>query len=62
MFVRTDSILSRAKQHKLDRVRPPSPWGNDLVDEGVAVFFVQASRLAWMISLFASISYYFSSV
>jgi len=30
-------------QQKLDRLRPPSPWTNDLADEGVAVFFVQCA-------------------
>jgi hypothetical protein len=44
MFVRPSSFSTKSKQHKLDRLRPPSPWTNDLADEGVAVFVVQASR------------------
>ena len=42
MFSRT-TFSSKSKQQKLDRLRPPSPWTNDLADEGVAVFVVQAS-------------------
>jgi hypothetical protein len=44
MFLRPSSFSTKTKQHKLDRLRPPSPWTNDLADEGVAVFVVQASR------------------
>ncbi|CAF1118031.1 unnamed protein product [Rotaria sp. Silwood1] len=44
MFVRVASLSTKTKQHKLDRLRPPSPWTNDLADEGVAVFIVQASK------------------
>lgn len=42
MFSRT-TFSNKSKQQKLDRLRPPSPWTNDLADEGVAVFVVQAS-------------------
>lgn len=44
MFTRATSLSTKAKQQKLDRLRPPSPWTNDLADEGRAVFVVQASR------------------
>ena len=44
MFVRVASQSTRSKPSKLDRLRPPSPWTNDLADEGVAIFVVQASR------------------
>jgi hypothetical protein len=44
MFSRAAALTNKTKQHKLDRLRPPSPWTNDLADEGVAVFVVQASR------------------
>jgi hypothetical protein len=44
MFSRATSLSIKTKQQKLDRLRPPSPWTNDLADEGVAVFVVQASR------------------
>jgi hypothetical protein len=43
MFSHVVSLSTKTKQHKLDRLRPPSPWTNDLADEGVAVFIVQAS-------------------
>jgi hypothetical protein len=48
MFLRAASLSTKTKQHKLDRLRPPSPWTNDLADEGVAVFVVQASRFTNM--------------
>ncbi|CAF4146010.1 unnamed protein product [Rotaria socialis] len=38
MFLRAASLSAKTKQHKLDRLRPPSPWTNDLADEGVVVF------------------------
>jgi hypothetical protein len=44
MFSRVASLSLKTRLHKLDRLRPPSPWTNDLADEGVAVFVVQASR------------------
>ncbi len=44
MFSRATSLSTKTKQQKLDRLRPPSPWTNDLADDGVAVFVVQASR------------------
>ncbi len=44
MFSRATSLSTKTKQQKLDRLRPPSPWTNDLADEGVAIFIVQASR------------------
>ena len=44
MFSRATSLSTKTKQHKLERLRPPSPWTNDLADDGVAVFVVQASR------------------
>ena len=44
MFLRAASLSTKTKQHKLDRLRPPSPWTNDLADEGVAIFVVQASN------------------
>jgi hypothetical protein len=43
MFSRATSLSTKTKQQKLDRLRPPSPWTNDLADEGVAIFIVQAS-------------------
>jgi hypothetical protein len=43
MFSRVASLSTKTKQQKLDRLRPPSPWTNDLADEGVAIFIVQAS-------------------
>ncbi len=48
MFLRAASLSTKTKQQKLDRLRPPSPWTNDLADEGVAVFVVQASRFTNM--------------
>ncbi|CAF1381861.1 unnamed protein product [Adineta steineri] len=36
MFSRVSSLSTKTKQHKLDRLRPPSPWTNDLADEGCA--------------------------
>lgn len=44
MFSRSTSRSTKTKQQKLDRLRPPSPWTNDLADQGEAVFVVQASR------------------
>lgn len=44
MFSRATSLSTKTKQQKFDRLRPPSPWTNDLADEGVAVFVIQASR------------------
>jgi len=44
MFSRATSLSTKTEQQKLDRLRPPSPWTNDLADDGVAVFIVQASR------------------
>jgi hypothetical protein len=44
MFSRAASLSTKIKQQKLDRLRPPSPWTNDLADDGIAVFVVQASR------------------
>ncbi|CAF3558240.1 unnamed protein product [Rotaria socialis] len=43
MFLRAASLSAKTKQHKLDRLRPPSPWTNDLADEGVVVFVVQCA-------------------
>ncbi|CAF1201556.1 unnamed protein product [Rotaria sordida] len=43
MFVRVASFSTKTKQHKLERLRPPSPWTNDLADEGVAIFIVQCA-------------------
>ncbi|CAF2319812.1 unnamed protein product [Rotaria sp. Silwood2] len=41
MFSRVASLSTKTKQHKLERLRPPSPWTNDLADEGVAIFVVE---------------------
>jgi hypothetical protein len=38
MFSRAASVSTKIKQQKLDRLRPPSPWTNDLADDGVAFF------------------------
>lgn len=48
MFSRAASLSKETKQHKLNRLRPPSPWTNDLADEGVAVFIVQARNFTNM--------------
>ncbi|UJR25134.1 hypothetical protein I4U23_006493 [Adineta vaga] len=43
MFTCVSSLSTKSKQHKLDRLRPPSPWTNDLADQGRAVFVVQCA-------------------
>ncbi|CAF0892934.1 unnamed protein product [Adineta ricciae] len=42
MFSHSSSLWTKSKSNKLDRPRPPSPWTNDLADQGLAVFVVQA--------------------
>ena len=51
MFSRSTSRSTKTKQQKLDRLRPPSPWTNDLADQGVAFFIVQASRSTNLIAI-----------